>query len=235
MPISGDMTELIPQYLRSFENAMNGRGVESFVSSSSGRDAGRKAAAKYGDKYMTRPGAMVFDVVASRQRRYEMGVLPLVGHWESDASASSRNGSRRTLLRPVVTDCEKVNRPRWLRWLPICEASLLTRRQEDDVCRTWANRVHGLEHAPGLDPIVGSVKGIGLVLFAYMRMRTGGDALKADLRVTRGLRLLGFQVPGSVHATLVIARAVAEEIGTNLLVLDQLLGLDDREGTVRDS
>jgi hypothetical protein len=56
-----------------------------------------------------------------------------------------------------------------------------------------------------------------------LRMRAGGDALKADLRVTRGLRLLGFHVPGGVHATLVIARAVAEEIGTSLLVLDQLL------------
>lgn len=74
-----------------------------------------------------------------------------------------------------------------------------------------------------LDPIVGSVKGVGPALFAYMQMRSGGDAVKPDLRVTRGLRRLGFIVPGGMHATLVVARAAAAEIGTTLLVLDQLL------------
>ena len=34
-------------------------------------DAARKAAAEYGEVYRGRRGAMVFDVVASRQRRYD--------------------------------------------------------------------------------------------------------------------------------------------------------------------
>ena len=59
---------------------------------------------------------------------------------------------------------------------------------EDEGCLRWAHGVAGLEHAPGLDPVVGSVNGIGPALFAYLRMRSGADALKPDLRVARALR-----------------------------------------------
>jgi hypothetical protein len=64
---------------------------------------------------------------------------------------------------------------------------------EDQACKQWADGVAGLEHAPGLDPVVGVVPGIGPALFAYLRMRSGSDALKPDLRVARGLRQLGFR------------------------------------------
>jgi hypothetical protein len=66
----------------------------------------------------------------------------------------------------------------------------------------WAQGVAGLEHAPGLDPVVGSVTGIGPALFAYLRMRSGANALKPDLRVARALRKLGFYVPVGEHAIL---------------------------------
>jgi len=87
----------------------------------------------------------------------------------------------------------------------------------------WAQGVAGLEHAPGLDPVAGSVTGIGPALFAYLRMRSGADALKPDLRVARALCKLGFHVPGGEHAILVVAHAVADEMAISLLVLDQLL------------
>jgi len=94
---------------------------------------------------------------------------------------------------------------------------------EDQACKQWADGVAGLEHAPGLDPVAGAVPGIGPALFAYLRMRCGSDALKPDLRVAKGLRQLGFYVPASEHAILVVAHAVAAEATIGLLVLDQLL------------
>jgi hypothetical protein len=230
--ISDDLTATRPSVLAVLrKRAEWSRAVESLLKLFATKgDAARKAAAEYGEVYRGLRGAMVFDVVASRQRRYEPRVLPLVKRWKSDASSPSlewlaanppetgRYGLRRGEAATMAAVAGNLRR-----------LAVDLGVSEDVACRTWADSVDGLEHAPGLDPIVGSVKGIGPALFAYMRMRAGGDALKADLRVTRGLRLLGFEVPGGVHATLVIARAVAEEIGTSLLVLDQLLwGLDDR-------
>ena len=95
--------------------------------------------------------------------------------------------------------------------------------QEDEGCMQWAQGVAGLEHAPGLDPVAGSVTGIGPALFAYLRMRSGADALKPDLRVARALRKLGFYVPVGEHAILVVAHAAADEAAISPLVLDQLL------------
>ena len=63
---------------------------------------------------------------------------------------------------------------------------------EDAACATRAAGVGMLKHAHGLDPIVGSVRGIGPALFAYMRMRCGADALKPDLRVRNALRSVGY-------------------------------------------
>lgn len=71
--------------------------------------------------------------------------------------------------------------------------------------------------------MVGCVKGIGLALFAYMRMRSGADAIKPDIRVKKALRHLGFAVPDDDHAVLILAKAAAEEIRVSRLVLDQLL------------
>jgi hypothetical protein len=67
------------------------------------------------------------------------------------------------------------------------------------------------------------VKGIGPALFAYMRMRSGADALKPDLRVARALRELGFPVPADQHAIIVVAHAAADDANISLLLLDQLL------------
>lgn len=193
--------------------------------------AARDSAAEYVKKYQGRRGAMVFDVIASRQRRYIGRVLPMVKKWESDTEEPSlawlashppeaaryglRSGEAETMTT-IATNFRELAGDLGI--------------DEDDACRTWAAGVVGLQHAPGLDPVVGSVKGVGTALFAYMQMRSGGDAVKPDLRVKRGLRRLGFVVPGGMHATLIVARSAAAEIATNLLVLDQLLwSLDDRK------
>src|SRR5699024_11762210 len=51
------------------------------LAESSGDDA-RRAADAYARVYEGRRGAMVFDVVASRQRNYPKRVIPMVARWE---------------------------------------------------------------------------------------------------------------------------------------------------------
>lgn len=187
-------------------------------------DGPQRAAAEYAGVYRGRRGAMVFDVVISRQRKYQSVVLPRVEKWVesveepslaslADSQVNSKEfGLQRT--EPVTLQTAATN------LLSFCEAEGLS---EEDGCRAWADGVGGLEHAPKLDPVVGGVPGIGPALFAYMRMRCGADALKPDLRVADALRRLGFNLAGDQHSILVVARAAATELGVSLLVLDQLL------------
>jgi hypothetical protein len=187
-------------------------------------DEARRRAEQYSGFYQGRRGSMVLDVVTSRQRRYQNRVLPLVARWEADNDEHSlrwlsrhqptpeRYGLRAGEPDTVMTVARNM----------VAFADDLG-LSEDQACMQWANDVAGLEHAPRLDPIAGSVPGIGLALFAYLRMRSGSDALKPDLRVAKSLRQLGFQTPGGEHAILVIAHAAATEAAIGLLVLDQLL------------
>lgn len=184
----------------------------------------RASAVQYANVYAGRRGAMVFDVVASRQRKYRERVLPLVVRWEENASAptlrelasASVEAGVYGLRRAEPTTMQQVAS----NLLSYAEQQAIS---EDEACLAWANAVEGLEHAHKLDPIVGGVSGIGVALFAYMRMRSGANTLKPDLRVTAGLRNLGFDLPGDAHSVLVIARAAAAEVDVDLLTLDQLL------------
>lgn len=95
---------------------------------------------------------------------------------------------------------------------------------EDDGVIAWAQQQHPIRLAPRLDPYVGCVSGIGIALFAYLRMRSGADALKPDGRVRASLDKHGFAVPrGSDAALLLLAEGVAEELGITAFALDQLL------------
>ena len=192
-------------------------------------DEARQRAGDYGQIYQGRRGSMVLDVVTSRQRRYQSRVLPLVSRWEADNGehslrwlsrhepASGRYGLRPGEPRTIATVAQN---------LAVFADDLGV--SEDEACKQWADDVAGLEHAPGLDPVAGAVPGIGPALFAYLRMRSGSDAIKPDLRVAKGLRQLGFHVPSGEHAILVVAHAAAAEVGIGLLILDQLLWWLDR-------
>lgn len=174
--------------------------------------------------YEGRRGAMVLDVVASRQRRYQKRVLPLVAQWETD----NDERSLRWLSTHEPAPERYGLRPREPKTIATVARNMIAFADdlgisEDQACKQWADGVAGLEHAPGLDPVAGAVPGIGPALFAYLRMRCGSDALKPDLRVAKGLRQLGFYVPASEYAILVVAHAVAAEATIGLLVLDQLL------------
>jgi len=219
----GDVADLFhsdPSWDSAVENL---RGLES--------EYGEEAQARtlgYAAAYDGARGAMIVDVVASRQRRYKSRVTGIVSDWKAQNAehtiawlADHRLEHQRYGLsdREVDTIHEVANR---LRAFAVREG-LTTAEQEDRLCRAWADRYGAFEHAPMLDPVVGSVKGIGLALFAYARMRSGADAIKPDVRVKRGLRSLGFSVPDDEHAVLLVATAAAEDIGMSRLVLDQLL------------
>jgi hypothetical protein len=184
----------------------------------------RADAQTYAAAYEGRRAAMVFDVVASRQRRYTNRVVPLVARFaEAPASTSLEalaadgpgdgwglRGAETETIRLVATGLRRF-------------AGDFECEDDDVTVRLWADRTRPIVDAHDLDPYVGSIPGIGLALFAYMRMRSGGDGIKPDIRVRRGLNNSGFQAPRSDLAMLRLAEAVALEADVPLLVLDQLL------------
>jgi hypothetical protein len=191
------------------------------------RARGKKAeadASKYAERYRGRRAVMVFDVVSSRQRRYEETVVPWVAAFESEPAAKSLSAleefgpSSRYHLRGGESDTMRAVARGLLAF-----AQDYGQSSDDDTAESWARLVAPLELAPSLDPYVGCVKGIGIGLFSYMRMRAGADALKPDLRVRAALSALGFPVPNGEAALLSLATLLAEELGISRLVLDQLL------------
>lgn len=186
-------------------------------------DEARERAATFARTYQGKRAAMVFDVVASRQRRYALRVEPMLKRFAPTPAAASltafaeygpgeghglRSGEAETMqavARRLVTFSERHG------------------LDDDEGSRRWAESAAPFEHAPRLEPYVGGVNGIGVALFAYLRMLSGADALKPDVRVHDALNGLGFRVPREEHAILVVAHAAAEEVGVTRLVLDQML------------
>lgn len=182
----------------------------------------RERAQDYSLVYEGRRSSMVFDVVASRQRRYETRVQRMVERFEdSPASASLdalaelgppgeglRTGEGET-MRLVAAGLARHARGLGL--------------NDDDGVRSWAKATSGLTLAHRLDPYVGETKGIGIALFEYLRMRSGGDGIKPDIRVRKALTKLGFEPPKGEASLVVIAHAIADELDESLLVVDQLL------------
>ncbi|MGH3157277.1 MAG: hypothetical protein ACRDNF_11970 [Streptosporangiaceae bacterium] len=71
--------------------------------------------------------------------------------------------------------------------------------------------------------VTAQVASFGVALFAYLRMRSGADAIKLDLRVRRSLARMGFSIPPGENALLLLAEGGAEELGVARLALDQVL------------
>lgn len=185
--------------------------------------AAREAAGGYAATYSGRRAAMVVDVVASRQRRYETRVMKMVASFEERgevqtlADLAAKGPGEGLGLRPAEPETIRKVAAGLLRYMEQHDLD-----EEAGVVQ-WANQCQAFEHAPGLEPFVGSTKGIGPALFAYLRMRCGADAIKPDLRVRNSLRSLGFAIPGDEHSILLVASAAASELGVSRLVLDQLL------------
>lgn len=186
--------------------------------------AARAAAALYAAVYEGAGAPMVFDVVASRQRAYERRVKPLVARFAATPAAASLEA----LALDGPGDSWGLKAAEYMTIQEVAAGLLRFAADhgcadDDDTVRQWAGRTLPIVDAHGLDPYVGSVSGIGPALFAYLRMRAGGDGIKPDIRVRRGLANAGFDLPRSDLAVLRLGEAVAIEVGLPLLVLDQLL------------
>ena len=183
-------------------------------------------AATFSERYRGQRAAMVFDVVASRQRHSDLPKifdLPMVEAFIRTPAASSL----RALARqgPSIGHGLRSGEGATMQAVASGLVRFAAERDldDDDATRARAESATPFEHAPQLEPYVGSVKGIGPAHFAYLRMRSGADALKPDFRVRASLNCLGFEVPSDEHAILIVAHAAAAELAISRLVLDQLL------------
>lgn len=180
----------------------------------------RAAAAGYADVYAGRRAAMVFDVVASRQRKYETRVQSLIRTFESTDASRSLHALAND--PPVVSGLQR-DEPATMSAV----AAGLIRYSEahgldiEAGVKAWATAAEPFRHASKLEPYVGMTHGMGTALFAYLRMRCGADALKPDLRVRGALVGLGLHVPNDPHAILMLAEAAADHAQVPRLVLDQ--------------
>jgi hypothetical protein len=168
--------------------------------------------------YIGKRGLMVVDVVASRQRKYDEYVKPkLLPAYVAKASDLSLY----TLSREAPT------------WMRLREGEALVMQavakeilgyskkgnviNEDELCKGWAK--DKISSSKILD-----IKGIGPVLFQYLRMLCGADSLKSDLRVRRGLKKLGLPVEWFTdEGILELCKLLALEVHCSLIELDQCL------------
>lgn len=140
-------------------------------------DQARSRAESYGTVYEGRRGAMIVDVVASRQRKYTARVLPTVRRWEE----SSPDSSLATLAADGIDARSFGLQDSEAETIQTVAKNLAgftsgNHIDEDQACKLWASNTGGVEHAPDLDVIVGAVKGIGPALFAYADFVKAGES-----------------------------------------------------------
>jgi hypothetical protein len=178
---------------------------------------------QYTNIYAGKRAAMVYDVVASRRRRYLRRVQPLVQVFSTRPAAASLAalaehglGAGLSLMAAEMRTVQRV--------ADGLRRYCAERQLDDDAgVNAWAMETEAVRLASRLDPYVGAVSGVGPALFAYLRMRSGADGLKPDRQVRLQLQEAGFDVPVDPVPMLVLAEAVAEQLGLTRLALDQLL------------
>ncbi len=185
-----------------------------------------KRAADLATRYEGARALAVIDVVASRQRLYQTRVLPMVdayrGSRDDHGLRQLRDRSPNDILKLRTSQDEGGVMQRVAGGL-VAFAEDHGLESDDSACRQWAHWVDPVAHAPKLDPYVGSIKGIGPALFAYLRLLSGADTLKPDVQTKKVLGTLGFDVPDEPSALLLVAEVAASELGISMAALDQLL------------
>jgi len=172
--------------------------------------------------YQGRRGAMVIDVIASRQRKYEQRVLGMVAAYETNHPSSLTH-----LAHEGWKDVPGLRQGEAETMRSVAQGLLRYSQEhlfdEDAGVKAWADGSESFVHAPKIEPYVGNVHGVGPALFAYLRIRSGADGIKPDSRVHAALARLGFPIPADEHTIYVVARAAALQARIPLLELDQLL------------
>jgi hypothetical protein len=181
--------------------------------------------------YSGRRGAMVVDAICSRRRNYETRVLSMVAKWES----ANLDGSLLALASGTIDE----------RQLGLMKGEADTLRQvadglllfgqlrgisnEDKMVAAWASDVESIRYVHEIDPFVGCVKGVGPALFAYLRILSGADAIKPDVRVREKLNKFGFDLPKSDVALMHLCELFADDLKIPRRDFDMLLWEDLRD------
>lgn len=172
------------------------------------------------ERYRYKRGLMVLDVVASRQRRYESHVVPhYLDKYESevqDLGLEALQSNPLTLLKLRQGEAET------LRSLANYLLSFDGKDDERKVANFAESSFDSSVKASAI-----SIKGIGDVLYEYLKILSGADSIKIDSRVRQSLGALG--VPESDFSDsglFKICSEIARESNCRLVDLDQLLWND---------
>jgi hypothetical protein len=178
----------------------------------------KKRAQEYGLIYKDRRGLMVVDVVASRQRKYLEYVVPkLLPQYEVKALDFSLQSlaKKAPIWMPLRTGEAKVMQSVARVLLDFGTKKRI--KDENAICLAWAE--DSSAHSDILD-----IKGIGPALLQYLRMRSGADSVKIDIRVMDELKNLRLPVEWfTPDGLLQICNELAKEAGCSLVELDQVL------------
>jgi hypothetical protein len=165
--------------------------------------------------YAGKRGAMVVDVITSRQRQYSTRVVKIVRDWadsvpEATLKELAANPLDKKLFGLREGESESItNVAKGLLKFGVDFGI----DDEDLICEIWATAVEEFRFAPKLDPYVGHVDGMGIALFAYLRKLSGEEAIKPDLRVRQRLQSIGFDVPEGRQALMLLCEILADELG----------------------
>jgi len=175
--------------------------------------------------YSGRRGAMVVDVVTSRQRQYRARVLKIVRGWSASVAtptlqALAENPLDKKLFGLREGESESMSN--------IAKGLLrfgfdFEIEGEDLICQNWSRAVEDFRFAPKLDPYVGHLNGMGIALFAYLRKLSGAEAIKPDVRVRKRLQSIGFEVPDGAHALMMLCEILADELKISRSTFDTYL------------
>ena len=187
-----------------------------------------KLAKQYYGRYAQRRGSMVVDVVASAWRNYDRVEKQIVPAFEKSVRTPDLKSLAKAIPNiPGLRGGEAVAMQEvaagLLRFAK--EKRPATLNDDEKIVKAWAKYAEPFRFTTKSEPYVGSVKKIGPALFAYLRMRAGADAIKADVWVARVLEEHGatFNKATDVIEVTRYAEAVAEAMRISRLVLDQML------------
>jgi hypothetical protein len=187
-----------------------------------------RLAKQYYGRYAKRRGSMVVDVVSSAWRNYDRVEKQIVPAFEKSVRTPDLKSLAKGIPNiPGLRGGEAVAMQEaaagLLRFAK--EKRPATLNDDEKIVKAWAKYAEPFRFTTKSEPYVGSVKKIGPALFAYLRMRAGADAIKADVWVARVLEEHGatFKKATDVIEVTRYAEAVAEAMGVPRLVLDQML------------
>ena len=188
----------------------------------------KQLAATYASRYNNRRGAMVVDVVASAARNYDRVEQTIVPGFERFThNKPTLEALAKTDPAQLKTLGLRANEPNTMIEVAKGLIQFGSERSitgDDAICRAWGEYAEQWRRTPKLDPYVG-VKGIGIALYAYLRMRSGADAIKPDVWIARLLQQYGATIrnPKDALEVMQCAEQVALAAKISRLTLDQML------------